>query len=286
MPMSSLMNFEPIDYLVIGHITQDVTQGGFRLGGTVSYSSLTARALGLRVGIVTACSDDAILDELDGIQIIAHKSQKSSTFEIIHTAGGRILNLLHRADSITPDMIPPVWRNTPIVHFAPVIQEIPASILGVFPQSYIGLTLQGWLRNANGNGRIQYCDWLDEPAFLSRSQAAVLSIEDVGRNESRIEEMLPHSNVLVVTEGAQGSRLYWNRDERYFRPPATLEVDPVGAGDIFAAAFFHRHHQTRNPWEAARFATLLAARSVTRLGLKGTPSVQEALQAGTEIIQD
>jgi hypothetical protein len=284
--MSSLMNLEPIDYLVIGHVTQDVIQGGLRIGGTVSYSSRTALALGLKVGIVTVCSKDADLSQLDGIQIIAHASQNSSTFEIIRTADGRILNLLHRADSITPEMVPPAWRNTPIVHLGPIIQEIPASILEVFPNSYIGLTLQGWLRNTNGNGRIQYCDWPDEAVFLARSQAAVLSIEDVGRNESRIEEMLPHANVLVVTEGAEGSRLYWNRDVRYFRPPATEELDPVGAGDIFASAFFHRHHLTKNPWEAARFATLLAARSVTRLGLKGTPTEQEAKQASIEIIED
>ena len=52
--MSNLAELEPVDYLVIGHVAHDLTPEGFRLGGTTAYSALTAQALGLRVGIVTA----------------------------------------------------------------------------------------------------------------------------------------------------------------------------------------------------------------------------------------
>ena len=37
---------QPLDYLVIGHITQDLVKGGAMLGGTASYSTMTAHALG------------------------------------------------------------------------------------------------------------------------------------------------------------------------------------------------------------------------------------------------
>jgi len=53
------------------------------------------------------------------------------------------------------------------------------------------------------------------------------------------------------------------------------EVDPVGAGDIFAAAFFSRLQQTRDPWEAARFGTQLASVSVSRRGIEGIPTEDE-----------
>jgi sugar/nucleoside kinase (ribokinase family) len=47
--------------------------------------------------------------------------------------------------------------------------------------------------------------------------------------------------------------------------PCTVQaVDATGAGDTFATAFFIRLYETRDPWEAARFANLLAARSVTQ----------------------
>jgi sugar/nucleoside kinase (ribokinase family) len=44
---------------------------------------------------------------------------------------------------------------------------------------------------------------------------------------------------------------------------------------VFAAAFFSRLFTTRDPWEAARFATQLGAISVTRPGLTGIPTAEE-----------
>ena len=38
------------DYLVIGHITKDLLNRGFTVGGAVTYSGLTARNLGRKVG--------------------------------------------------------------------------------------------------------------------------------------------------------------------------------------------------------------------------------------------
>ena len=74
----NLQHLEPIDYLIIGHVTQDVTPEGLRLGGTAAFSALTAHALGLRVGIVTACSPETDLSILDGISIIRHASDPVS----------------------------------------------------------------------------------------------------------------------------------------------------------------------------------------------------------------
>lgn len=52
---------QPVDYLVIGHVTQDLTPSGPVLGGTAAYAALTARAMGLRVGVVTACHPETDL---------------------------------------------------------------------------------------------------------------------------------------------------------------------------------------------------------------------------------
>ena len=46
--MGALLPVEPIDYLIIGHISQDITPSGIQLGGTAAYAALTARACGLR----------------------------------------------------------------------------------------------------------------------------------------------------------------------------------------------------------------------------------------------
>ncbi len=56
--MNEIQAIAPVDYLIIGHITQDITPNGLVLGGTASYAGLTARSFGIRVGIVTSCRLD------------------------------------------------------------------------------------------------------------------------------------------------------------------------------------------------------------------------------------
>jgi sugar/nucleoside kinase (ribokinase family) len=63
----------------------------------------------------------------------------------------------------------------------------------------------------------------------------------------------------------------------------TDEVDSTGAGDIYASAFFTRLYTTRDPWEAARFATLMSAISVTRQGLEGIPTPDEIQSCLVEV---
>jgi sugar/nucleoside kinase (ribokinase family) len=100
-----------------------------------------------------------------------------------------------------------------------------------------------------------------------------------------VERIAQLSRVLVVTEGEAGARLFWHGDSRRFLPPVVTELDPTGAGDIFAAAFFVRLLNTRDPWEAARFANRMAALSVTRTGLAGVPTPLEARSCLTEVLE-
>ncbi len=283
--MYRIAPLDPIDYLIIGHVTQDITPNGLTLGGTASYSSLTARALGLRVGIVTACDTCIGAGELDSIPVAGLRSLETTTFENLQTPGGRV-QIIHKvAPSLHVSLVPEHWRSAPIVHLAPVANEVDPGLVRAFPNSLIGLTPQGWMRAWDGDGRVHFTGWLEAGFVLEQSTAAVLSIEDVQNDESYIEEFSSHIRILAVTEGANGARIYWNGDVRRFRPPQLLEVDPTGSGDIFAAAFFTRLYTTRDPWEAGRFATNLAAYSVTRRGLEGIPTADEVQACLTEIIE-
>jgi sugar/nucleoside kinase (ribokinase family) len=106
----------------------------------------------------------------------------------------------------------------------------------------------------------------------------------VNGDEELIEHMAHHTGVLAVTESAAGAVLYWNGDRRRFRAPQLPEVDATGAGDVFAAAFFTRLVATRDPWEATRFATLVASHSITRVGLDGIPTAREIEQCKMEVL--
>ncbi len=284
--MYRMTPLEPIDYLIIGHLTRDLTPEGPRLGGTASYSSLTARALGLRVGILTACEDcleAPILDQA-GIRVVGMRAGETTTFENIQTPTGRIQYVHAVAPSLDLSMVPEQWRSTPIIHLGPIAHEVDPMLVRAFPSSFVGLTPQGWMRSWDETGRVSFAEWPESSFVLQHANAAVLSIEDVQGNEAIIEDMASSIRVLVVTEGANGARLYWNGDLRRFRPPKMEEVDPTGAGDIFAAAFFYRLSITRDPWEAARFATNLAAFSVMRFALDGVPTAEEVQACLTEII--
>jgi len=283
--MRNLTPIEPIDYLVIGHVTQDLTAEGPLLGGTASYSALTAKALGMRVGIVTACESTLALNELDGIAISALDSEFTTTFENIITSKGRIQYLHHRAAMLDASLIPETWRNTPIVHFGPVDQEVDTNLIRIFPDSFIGMTLQGYFRGWDKDKRVHFSEWPEASYVLEKVSAAVFSVEDVDNDENRIEDMMSSIRALAVTEGATGARVYWNGELRRFIPPKKNVVDEIGAGDIFATAFFVRFYNTHDAWEAARFATLLAANSVTRPGLKGIPTTAEVQASMQDIIQ-
>ncbi|MBI2758730.1 MAG: ribokinase [Chloroflexi bacterium] len=281
--MPELAVFEAVDYLVIGHITDDMTAGGPRLGGTATFSALTARALGLRVGIVTAANEKTSLDALDGITVVSIPSEHTTTFENIYIGGERKQTLQHQAAMLSFENVPDAWRTASIIHLGPVAQELPGELPGRFSPSLLGITPQGWMRTWNGDGHVSPCKWESADVFLPRAGAVVISREDAGGDEELIEAMAHQTRVLAVTDGEAGSVLLWNGDRRRFRAPQLPELDATGAGDIFAAAFFIRLFTTRDPWEAARFATQLAARSVARAGLDGIPTQKEIEECLMEV---
>jgi sugar/nucleoside kinase (ribokinase family) len=139
------------------------------------------------------------------------------------------------------------------------------------------------MRSWDESGQVVGTDWENAEQVLEQAGAVVISIEDVDGDEEQVEFMANHTRVLAVTEGAAGSRLYWHGDQRCFRAPEMREVDATGAGDIFAAAFFIRLQVTRDPWEAARFATQLSANSVTRTGLESIPTAEEVQACMVEV---
>ncbi|MBI3737615.1 MAG: carbohydrate kinase, partial [Chloroflexi bacterium] len=141
--MSFLAPLEPVDYLVIGHVTEDLTPTGSRLGGTATFSALTARALGLRVGVVTAVSEGTSLQALDGISIVRIPSPHTTMFENIYLDGVRKQIVHHPAARIS---FKDVWRNASIIHLGPVAQELDLQLPKQLSSSMIGITPQGWMR--------------------------------------------------------------------------------------------------------------------------------------------
>jgi sugar/nucleoside kinase (ribokinase family) len=255
-----------VDYLLVGHVSHDLTADGPRPGGTVTFASRAAQALGRRPGIITSGASDANLTELAGLPLRVTLAGETTTFENIYTKGGRRQFLRAAAARLTAESWPDDWGRPAIVHLAPIANEVDADWFTLFADSFIGLTPQGWLREWDADGRVHPTDWLEAEQLLPLATAVILSEEDL-RDAAQFEQFRRWSRLLVLTQGAAGCQVYWRGESRHFPATAVTQVDPTGAGDIFAAAFFIRLQQTGSGWEAAEFANQIAALSVTTAGL-------------------
>ncbi len=268
---------DAVHYLLVGHVAKDLTPDGPILGGTVSFASLTARALGYTPGIVTAAGEDLDLSPLAGIPLERVPSPHSTTFENIYGPEGRTQYLRALAVPLTAAAIPTHWLRAPIVHLAPLAAEMDPGLAAELNSGFLGLTPQGWLREWDADQRVSHnLAWPAALDTLSQAHAAVLSIADVGGDWAVAERWAKAARVLVVTTGPEGCTVFvQGQGTRQFRAPQVEEVDPTGAGDVFAAAFFVNLYETGDPWASARFANQVAARSVTRQGIGGVPVPDE-----------
>ena len=260
---------EQLDYLVIGHVTCDLTPTGQQVGGTVSFSGRTAQALGCHTAVLTSAAPDYDLTQaMAGMTIQRKPAAATSTFENIYTPEGRIQILHDRAEPLTAADVPVDWRRTPIVHLAPLTNEVDEDLVHTFSNSLIGVTPQGWMRRWDENGRVYAREWPEAEQVLPLAAAVILSEEDLPF-PGLLDEFLRLSRLLVLTQGERGCTVYFGDEVRQVPAPQVVEVEPTGAGDVFAAAFLIRLYQTGgNPWEAARYANEFAARSVTQSGLE------------------
>ena len=263
------------DFLVIGHITKDLVEGGgFTIGGTVTYASLTARNLGMRTALLTSAGPD--LDGLalfDGISLHRLPSPYTTAFQNLYPDGTRVQYVRAVAGSIEPEAIPSPWRQAKIVHLGPLTQEMPADIVNAFEDALIGVTPQGWMRRWSSDGRVYPKAWDDAEKVLARADVLVFSEEDVARDQRVIDAYAELARIMVVTQSRRGAILYL-QGKPCCRFPAFVaqEVDPTGAGDVFAAAFLVRLHETGDPEEATHFANCVASFCIEQPGWHGIPT--------------
>jgi sugar/nucleoside kinase (ribokinase family) len=277
------MDFQaPIDYLVIGHISLDLTDEGPVIGGTAAYSALTAKVLGCRTAVVTRYADADQLDSWIPDTVVHNISAAATTtFENIYESDGRVQRIHAVAGNIEIEDIPPAWQRSKIAHIGPIANEVDPRVIGLFSNSIVGLTPQGWLRRWDNNGRVYARPWEAANTYLPLSAATFISDEDLV-NPSMLNDFRRYSKLLIMTQGAAGCIVYFGEEARSFPAPKVNVVDSTGAGDIFATAYLVRLYQTAgDPWEAARYANEIAAQSVTGRGLANKIQVlQEYLSRG------
>jgi sugar/nucleoside kinase (ribokinase family) len=268
------------EYLVIGHVTKDLTpEGNFGIGGTATYSALTADHLGLAVGVITSAEPSlSLFQQAPSIAVRTRPSAKTTTFENTYTDGRRRQRLGALAERLTIEDLPSGWSSARIVHLGPVAQEVDYDLVRAFPHSLLGVTPQGWLRSWDVQGVVSPVEWGQPDRILDVADVVILSLEDVGGDWERVNGYARGARLLVVTLGEDGAVVYC-RGERTLVPAYDIvEVDSTGAGDVFAAAYLNRFFETRDALEAARFANCVASFSVEGVGPMSLPSREQIEQ--------
>jgi pfkB family carbohydrate kinase len=308
---------KPYDYTAVGHVTRDVIED--RAGGTLSqaggsafYSALQAARLGLRTLIVTQgvpLEIHALLepfsDELD-LRVIPAKH--TTTLSTRGSGTQRSQRLLAWAGPI----VEPLTLDTRILHLAPVARETPTTWQG--QAHFVGLTPQGLVRHwergedvplvqldagsllgdvplsGGGDaalaGDISPVD-LDPQTLPERFSAAVISEDECESCHALFTVARRGGAYVAVTAGSRPATVHLPTPAAgsvvQTEVPRLIEArDDLGAGDVFAAAFFVALSEGRGPLEAATFGNAAAAVRIAGVG-PGAIGERAQIEADTNV---
>lgn len=278
-----------IDFLAIGTVTRDIaaadpTATEYVLGGTVSFAAVTAALLGRKPAILTRAGKDIDLSALRELaEVCVLPSANTTTFANLYTPDGRIQYCYTPSPPIAALDIPIQLRGPHIALLGPLANEVLPEVAAIFdPDTIVAAVPQGWMRRWDEKGRVYPAPWKNMTHILPHLDALILSIEDIDGELKQVEKFLEYVSMVVLTEYRDGSTVYRRKSDSNIEivpipPRPANEVDPTGAGDIFATAFLLRLDETGDPLDAARYANVTASFGVEGLGVTGIPTHEKVL---------
>jgi len=251
------------DFVAIGHVTLDRIGEATRPGGAALFAAVTAHRLGLSVGLLTSHADDFPLDLIPPkIEVVSIPAADTSRFEHRQDAGGRVSHVRAVAGALTMVDVPDDWRAASLTLLAPVLDEVDPMIATLFTDGAVGAAAQGWLRHTAPDGLVVPRAWRSPERLLQSVQALFLSREDIRGQEDDVVEWFERMPVGVLTADRDGALLFVNGERYEIHPRAAREVDPTGAGDVFAATFLVQYQRAGDPWQAAAAAACAGSLAV------------------------
>ena len=188
----------------------------------------------------------------------------------------------------------PIAVDTRILHLAPVARETPRSWRG--RADFVGLTPQGLVRRwsrEEGPPLVQLDTGsllgdiptvapaeeaspqdvsavaLDADLLPERFDAAVIAEHECPDCRELFKAARGHGASIAVTAGSRPTTVHLPGGDSVLQtpfPPVTAVRDEIGAGDVFAAAFFVALAEGQAPLEAAVFANVVASKRISGEG--------------------
>jgi hypothetical protein len=175
--------------------------------------------------------------------------------------------LLECARPLRLEDVPAAWRTPDVVYAGPVAGECDEALLEGLAGAYGIGCIQGWLRDPVPGRRVRPRR-LPEPCRIPSSLRAVSFSASDHPGAAELSRELAAGGVRVaVTRGRRGARVAWDGGEGWVPAEPAQQLDPTGAGDVFALIFGLSSWAGKEPLEAARRAALAAARVVEGPGL-------------------
>lgn len=259
----------------------------YRAGGSAFYSALQAARLGLRTLILTQGVPEEIEELLapyrDELELRVIPAEHTTTLSTRGAGAERSQRLLAWAGPIVEPMTP----DTAILHIAPVARETPVSWNG--KAGFVGVTPQGLVRQWQEDdglplvqldagsllgdiplvpadsealpGRITAVA-LEQARLPGRFDAAVISEQEFPSCHALFSAARRHGAIVAVTAGSRPTTIHLSGGKSVAQtplPPVVPMCDDIGAGDVFAGAFFVALAEGREALEAAVFANAAAA---------------------------
>jgi len=257
------------ELLCIGHMCHDRVDTGYRLGGTVSYASLMSAHLGVRTALMTSVGEDfkywhSIQEQ--SIQTFNILAERTTEFENIYSDTGRTQFMHERAQTISAVDIPDELHQAPTVKLCLIADELDSTVVPLFANSFVAASIQGWLRQRDHESGLITPKALDYN-LLSGIDMIFLSLDDIDGDESELEQLRQAIDTVIVTDGANPVRIY--RDKAVLEMPVfpVEELDPTGAGDIFAASFLVQYRRTQSLLLAGAYAHSATSYAVEHQGI-------------------
>jgi len=234
----------------------------------VTYAALQARKLGWEAAVLTAAGPDfEPARDLPGVDVFARTGAATTRFTNLYEPGGERRQVLSaRAGPIDLAVLPDAWRDPDVLLLGPVAGEVAAGTAAAFAAEVVGAGAQGWLRAFDADGTVSACDWPDPGADLAGVHVLLLSEHDLKDAGERARTFLTYVPIVALTRGWEGSRLFTRDGVQDVPTLPREEVDPTGAGDVFAAALLVGYHETGDVAEAAAFAACAASCAVEGVG--------------------
>ncbi len=291
----------------VGSACRDIASDdprGWRLGGGVTYATLTTARLGLRTAAIVGVDREARgAAELDlireaGADLILVPLDEGPIYHNVETPAGRVQTCVQPGRPLPVPALPESWLAAPAWELAPVAGEVGDEWARAIPaEAYVAVAWQGFLRTLVAGSRVTRRPPAASPV-LYRADLVGVSHHDVDPATpiALLTALLKPGSRLVVTRGEKGGLVLVTGGSgpdavlRYGLTPSDREVDPTGAGDTFLAALVstvvHRTLGGRRGTRAhpeLRFAAAAGALAVEGHGLAGVPDRAAVL---TRVVRD